>query len=68
MIIDVLDNGRLNAAQELLAGVPDGMDRAMKNAMRRAAQNLRSNSVKAIREKYDISAGTIREKSNVNIY
>lgn len=54
-------------AQKLLAGVPNGVDRAVKSAMNRTVSNIRSNSVKAIRERYAISAGNIRANQNITV-
>lgn len=54
-------------AKALLAGIPGGVDKAMKAAMSRTVQKLRSESNKAIREKYDISDAGIRTEKNVRV-
>ena len=65
--VQVLDQGRLARAEKLLAGVPNGVQRAMKAAMVRAVSHLRANTVKAIQQRYDISAGNIRANENVTV-
>lgn len=57
----------LERAKKLLAGIPGGVDRAVKPAMQRAVSHLRTNSAKAIRERYDISASNIRASENVTV-
>ncbi len=54
-------------AKALLAGIPDGVDKAMKAAMSRTVGRLRSESDKAIQEKYDISDAGIRSEKNVRV-
>jgi len=54
-------------AKALLAGIPDGVDKAVKAAMNRTVQRLRSDSNKAIQEKYDISDAGIRSEKNVRV-
>ena len=65
--IQVLDQGQLERARKLLQGIPGGMDRAAKAAMGRAVSHLRTDSAKAIRERYDISAANIRANENVRV-
>ncbi len=65
--VQVMDQGRLDKMQALLAGIPGGAERAAKSAMQRAVSHLRTNSAKAIQEKYDISAANIRANENVFI-
>lgn len=65
--MQVLDQGQLARAEKLLAGIPNGVQRAMKAAMARAVSHLRANTVKAIQQRYDISAGNIRANENVTI-
>lgn len=57
----------LDHATKVLAGIPDGISRAIKSALPRAASALRGESVRAIRSKYDISAANIRSKQNISI-
>ncbi len=68
-IIEVQAVGQesLDRAQKLLAGIPGGMDKAVKSAMQRTVSHLRTNSANAIRERYDISAANIRAEENVSI-
>ncbi|MCC8080169.1 MAG: hypothetical protein LIO57_09000 [Oscillospiraceae bacterium] len=55
---------RLTQADTLLAGIPDGMNKALSDAAKRAGSRLRTYSSAAIREKYDISAKNIRDNEN----
>lgn len=57
----------IERAKALLAGIPGGMDKAMKAAMSRTVRRLRSESNKAIQEKYDISDAGIRTEKNVRV-
>lgn len=57
----------IERAKTLLDGIPDGVDKAVKAAMSRTVQRLRSESNKAIREKYDISDADIRAEKNVTV-
>lgn len=57
----------IERAKALLAGIPDGVDKAMKAAMSRTVQKLRSGSNKAIQERYDISDAGIRTEKNVRV-
>ncbi len=50
----------VDRAKALLAGIPDGVGKAMKAAMSRTVQKLRSESARAITEKYDISRSNLR--------
>ena len=53
--------------QEVLAGIPGGIDKAVKSAMTRTVQNLRTNSGRVIRERYDISQKNIRADENIKV-
>ncbi len=64
---DLAGQEALERARALLAGIPDGMDKAMKAAMSRAVHKVRSKSNEAIREKYDISDEAIRTEKNVRV-
>ncbi len=57
----------IERAKTLLTGIPDGLDKAMKAAMSRTVQKVRSGSNKAIQEKYDISDAGIRSEKNVHV-
>lgn len=65
--VQVMDQGQLDKMQALLAGIPGGVERAARSAAQRAASHLRTNSAKAIREKYDISAANIRSNEKVTV-
>lgn len=54
-------------AKKLLAGIPNGIEKAVKSAMPRAASALKGGTVKAIQQRYDISATNLRTKDNVKI-
>ncbi len=65
--VQVMDQGRLDKLQALLAGIPNGAERAARSAMSRAVSHLRSGSAKAIRERYDISAGAVKANERVSV-
>lgn len=57
----------LERAQRLLADIPGGVDQAVRSAMARSVSHLRTNSVKALRERYDIKAANVRAEQNVSV-
>ncbi len=57
----------LEKAHQMLAGYPGGVDKAVRAAMGRAASHLRTNAVKEIRKRYDISANAVRAEQNVTV-
>ena len=57
----------IERAKALLAGIPGGVDKAMKASMSRTVDRLRRDSNQAIREKYDISDEGIRAEKNVRV-
>lgn len=57
----------IDKATKLLAGIDGGVEKAVKNAMPRAVSHLRANTVKAIQERYAISATNIRTNENVTV-
>ena len=61
------DGDKLARIQGLLAGIPGGLEKAAKAAMRRTVQNLRTNAGRAIRERYDISQANLRTEENVRV-
>ena len=65
--VQVMDQGRLDKLQALLVGIPNGAERASRSAMSRAVSHLRSGSAKAIRERYDISAGAVKANERVSV-
>ena len=68
-IIQVEATGQetLERMQKLLAGIPGGVEKAGKSAMSRTVSHLRTNSAKAIRERYDIPAANIRASESVSV-
>ena len=42
--VEQVGSNTLERAEKLLAGIPDGMNRAVKSAMTRAVSHLRTNS------------------------
>ena len=54
-------------AEQALADVPGGMERALRSATKRAASFLRTQSTKEIRQRYDITRKNIRAEQNVNV-
>lgn len=65
--IEAIGQEELDRVQALLSGVEGGMDKAVREALSRAASHLRTTSVKAIREKYAISAAGIRDNETISI-
>lgn len=59
------NNITLERAEKLLAGIPDGMTRAVKSAMTRAVSHLRTNSSREIRKVYAISDGALRSEQTI---
>lgn len=57
----------LDHATKVLAGIPDGVNKAIRSALPRTVSSLRGESVRAIQTKYDISAANIRSKQNISI-
>ena len=57
----------IERAKALLNGIPDGVEKAMKAAMSRTVQKVRSGTNKAIQEKYDITDANIRNEKNVRV-
>ena len=65
--VDATGQAALERAEKLLAGIPRGVTAAVNDAMSRAASRLRTDSSKAIRERYDISATNIRANENIQV-
>jgi len=65
--IDAIGQEELDRVQALLSGVEGGMAKVVREALSRAASHLRTTSVKAIREKYAISAAGIRDNETISI-
>ena len=57
----------IDRATRLLAGMEGGVQKAVRGAMSRVVARLRSSNVKAVRERYAISAANIRENENVQV-
>jgi len=66
-VTDAAGREAVERAETLLAGIPGGVDRAVKAAMRRAVDRLRRESSQTIREKYDIMDAGIRAEKNVRV-
>lgn len=56
----------IERAQVLLAGVPNGLRRAIHSALPRAASHLRKESSKEIRKKYSVTDRSLREHQTVS--
>lgn len=65
--LTVAGQDTLERAEKLLAGIPGGVDKAIRSAMARSASYLRTQSTKAARERYDIKAANIRDAENARI-
>lgn len=55
----------LERAKKLLGDIPGGVEKAVRSAMARSVSHLRTGSVRALRERYDISAANVRADENV---
>lgn len=68
-VIQVEASGQetLDRASRMLAGIDDGLSKAINSALARSVSHLRTNSTKAIQEKYAISAANIRTEENVKV-
>ena len=67
MNIITIDASSLERAEKVLANIPGGAQKALGNAMQRAAQHFRTNASKQIRERYAISNGNLRTDQTMNI-
>lgn len=65
--IGVAGQNAVSQAERLLAGIPGGVDKAVRSAISRAASHLRTISARTIRERYAISQANIRANENVQI-
>lgn len=57
----------IDRAIRLLAGVEGGMEKALRSATDKAVKRLQKSNVKAVRERYAISAANIRDNENVRV-
>lgn len=57
----------LERAERLLAGIPGGVEKAVRSAMARSASHLKTQSSRISRERYDIKAANIRDAENAKI-
>jgi len=55
-----IDSDKLDRATKLLAGIPDGMSKALKSAIARTTSTVRSQSSRAISSVYAISINNLR--------
>lgn len=67
VVVQAAGQEAIDRAEKLLAGIEGGVDKAVKSAMSRAVSHLRTNSVKAILERYAISQANIRANENVSV-
>lgn len=65
--IEQVGKQSLERAELLLAGFPGAVDKALRSAISRTAQRVRSQSSKRIRERYAISAANLRMEENAKI-
>lgn len=65
--IEQVGKQSLERAELLLAGFPGAVDKALRSAISRTAQRVRSQSSKRIRERYAISAANLRMEENARI-
>ena len=65
--VEVIGAETFQRAEQLLADVPGGMERAMKSATKRAVSFLRTQSTREIRQRYDITRKNIRAEQNIQL-
>lgn len=63
--LDDIGKQSLPRAEALLAGIPGGIDKALKSALSRSAQHLRTNASKQVRKRYDISNQNLRAEKSI---
>lgn len=68
-IITIVESGSksLDRAAKVLAGIPDGFQKATQSAAHRAMSTLKSDAGKAVRERYDISQGNAMNDATISI-
>lgn len=67
MIRTQVQSTGIERARALLSNIDGGAEKAIKSAMNRSVQSLRTRSVRAVRERYDIAAGAVRAKNNIRV-
>ncbi len=65
--IEQIGGKSVERAEKLLAGIPKGIDKALKSATTRTTSFLRTQSTKRIRERYDITKSAVRANENVEV-
>ena len=65
--VEFIGAEKFQNAEQMLADVPGGMERALKSATKRAVSFLRTQSTKEIRQRYDISRKNIRAEQNIRV-
>ena len=65
--VEFIGAEKFQKAEQMLADVPGGMDRALKSATKRAVSFLRTQSTKEIRQRYDITRKDIRAEQNIRV-
>lgn len=65
--VEGFDNGSLDRASTMLAGMPGGVQKAIAAAMPRAVDHLRKQTETRIRERYAITAENIRSEKSVKV-
>jgi hypothetical protein len=63
--VNIASPETLERTKALLAGIPGGVDKAVKAAMKKTTSAVRRDSADAIRERYDISKANIRTAENI---
>jgi len=68
MQISVEDSSRsLERAQKILAGIPKGFEKAVGAAAKRTGQFVKTESTRAIQERYAVPAGEIKKSGTVTV-
>ena len=61
------DQGAFERVNKVLDGIEGGAAQAVRKAMKRTAQAIRTGAIAAVREKYDIAPSAIRENENARV-
>lgn len=65
--VQVLDSGKLERIEHLLKDVPNGLERALYNAGKRATSHMRQKETEAMKKRYAIGAGEIKSRETVTV-
>lgn len=65
--VNAADSGALERATKMLGNINGGLEKALRSAASRTTSHLRTQSTKAVRERYAISAANVRANENISV-